>query len=125
MHQRRGADDCDRAIAAARDLQSSLESLNARRHAAGLPPLRQGIGVHYGPVVAGSIGTASRASYTVIGDTVNVASRLESATKAQPHDVLISEATIAGCMQPQKLDLVETIQLAGREQSIQVYTFPE
>ncbi|MCR9293279.1 MAG: adenylate/guanylate cyclase domain-containing protein [bacterium] len=118
-------DDCDRAIAAARDLQCSLARLNVRRQAAGLPPLRQGIGVHYGPVVAGSIGTVSRASYTVIGDTVNLASRLESATKAHQHDVFISEATVAACLRPPELEPVATIEIPGHAKSVQVYSFPQ
>jgi len=87
-------DEATRAIRAAADLQQALVRHNDDRATRDLPPLRQGIGVHFGKAVAGHIGTAERLQYTVVGDTVNVASRLESATKDAQVDVLISDATV-------------------------------
>ncbi|MCB9576932.1 MAG: adenylate/guanylate cyclase domain-containing protein [Polyangiaceae bacterium] len=81
------------AVGCARDMLLALAELNATRRAAGLAPLRAGIGVHTGPVVAGSIGAADRMEFTVIGDTVNTAARLEGLTKEAGESVLISSST--------------------------------
>ena len=76
-----GPDPAQAALAAAAAMRRALERHNAARAAAGRPPLEHGIGVHVGFAVAGNVGTAERLQYTVIGDVVNVASRLEKATK--------------------------------------------
>ena len=70
------ATDADRAVAAALDMQRALAELNARWAAAGRPVLATGIGVHAGDAFVGNIGAPQRLEYTLIGDTVNVASRL-------------------------------------------------
>ncbi|MCA9594652.1 MAG: adenylate/guanylate cyclase domain-containing protein [Myxococcales bacterium] len=81
------------AVGCARDMLLALAELNATRRAAGLAPLRAGIGVHTGPVAAGSIGAADRMEFTVIGDTVNTAARLEGLTKEAGESVLVSSST--------------------------------
>ncbi len=83
--------DHRRAILAAQGMQQALDHHNTERQAAGLPVLRQGIGIHAGEVVAGPVGTPERLQFTVLGDTVNVASRLEGQTKETGIDVLISK----------------------------------
>jgi class 3 adenylate cyclase len=88
-------DDAARAIRAAAGLQRALAALNAMRARRGVPGIAHGVGVHFGEVVAGNIGTAERTQYTVIGDAVNVAARLESATKEQGVGVLVSAEAIA------------------------------
>jgi adenylate cyclase len=82
------ADAAHRAVAAARDMLSSMERINA----ASDWKLRIGIGIHFGEVVAGSIGSPRRKEYTVIGDTVNFASRLEALNKEFGSQLLISSA---------------------------------
>src|SRR5437667_74804 len=74
-------DHADRALAAALEMRARLEGLNVRRAAAGKPPLRNGIGIHTGTVLAGSIGSAERSSYALVGDAVNLASRIQSLNK--------------------------------------------
>ena len=69
-------DDADRALAAAVAMQSRMPALDARWRARGLGPLAIGIGINYGEVFAGYLGSERRMEYSVIGDTVNVASRL-------------------------------------------------
>jgi adenylate cyclase len=64
---------------------------NRERWAAGSPPIRTGIGLHYGPAVIGDIGGERRFEYAVIGDTVNVASRLEGLTRDLGVDIAVSE----------------------------------
>lgn len=78
-----------RAVAAAREMLGELEGFNADLATRGLPPVRVGIGVHAGPVVAGPVGSPDRREYTVIGDTVNTAQRVESQARG-PHAILVT-----------------------------------
>ncbi len=87
-------DDAARALRAAERMRVALIRHNREREAKGLPPLAHGVGVHYGPMVAGNIGTSERMQYTVIGDAVNLASRLESATKDTQVELLVSDTAV-------------------------------
>lgn len=119
-------DDALRAVRCAAAMQAALERHNVDRVAAGLPPMRQGLGLHYGEVVAGNIGSTDRLQYTVIGATVNVASRLESATKAQGTSTLISQAVVDQLDRddPTCPDLVAhgELSLRGASQAVTVWT---
>ncbi|HYV47761.1 MAG TPA: adenylate/guanylate cyclase domain-containing protein [Myxococcaceae bacterium] len=81
------------AVRAALDMRKVLAELNAARAAVGADPIRIGVGIHTGVVAAGMLGGAEQHEYTVIGDAVNVASRVEGLTKAHGVDVLVSERT--------------------------------
>jgi class 3 adenylate cyclase len=116
-------DDARRALFAARDMQRALLAHNARRVAAELSPLKMGVGVHYGPVVAGNVGTLDHAQYTIIGDVVNLASRLESATKDHGCDVLVSKDVVdAAGVGSDSVVARGSISVKGREQQIEVFS---
>ena len=82
-------DDADRALSAALDMVAALQKLNARWLSQGRPRLQVGIGINFGEVFAGYLGSERRLEYTVIGDTVNTAKRMCSA--AQGAEIIISE----------------------------------
>jgi len=82
------------ALRCAVGMRDRLAELNAARAAAGHPPLALKIGVHSGEVVAGTIGSADRHEYTVIGDTVNVAARLEAMCRDLGQDILVSARSV-------------------------------
>ncbi len=74
-------DACGNSVKCAWEMMQSLQALNREFEAEGLPPLKIGIGINYGKVVVGNIGSTARHNYSAIGDAVNVASRLEGLTK--------------------------------------------
>ncbi|MCP9850045.1 adenylate/guanylate cyclase domain-containing protein [Cyanobium sp. Morenito 9A2] len=95
----RSRGDRQEALAAARAalaMRASLGALNATLERDGRPTLRQGIGLHFGEVIAGNLGSSQRLEFTVVGSTVNVASRLEGLTRRFPeHSILISGELLA------------------------------
>ncbi len=86
-------EDAGHGVRAALAMVTALDVLNVERQSKGLKPWNNGIGLNTGTVVAGTLGSEDRWSYTVIGDAVNLASRLEALTKHYGVKVLISEAT--------------------------------
>jgi adenylate cyclase len=114
--------DALNAIAAALAMRSALASLRITLESQGLPPLYNGIGISYGELVVGNVGSVQRLEYTAIGDTVNVASRIEGLTKLVGTDILITQA----CYDLVKDHIVAVSHgshvLAGREhESVPVY----
>ena len=112
-------DHSARAIRTALAMQEGIGGLNARRAQQGKEPISVGIGVSAGEAVAGTVGTEDRMEYTVIGDSVNLAARLES--NAKPHQILISHRTYERVR-----DLVDArplgrIRVKGKEEEVEVY----
>jgi adenylate cyclase len=85
--------DEEMAVRAAVRMRDVIEEFNKQRRTGGLAEIQTGIGIHCGVVIAGSIGSLKRLEYTVIGSTVNLASRIEQLNKQFSTDILISEAT--------------------------------
>src|SRR5207302_8626117 len=110
-----------RAVRAAVKMRETLGRLNARFEAQGRPSLHFGIGLHSGEVVAGNIGSRKRMEYTVIGDAVNLAARLESKTKELSTDVLISQATYERAKDACLVQPAGEIYVKGRQQPVTIY----
>lgn len=115
-------DHAQRAVRAARDMRKVVRELNQHRERDGLPPIRVGIGIHTGTVAAGMLGGALQSEYTVIGDAVNVASRIEGLTKQHGVDVLISETTFEKLPEPRRGDKLASAEIRGRKEPIVLYT---
>ncbi len=114
-------DDPINAVIAAVRMRQGLAKLNVSLAARGLQTLRTGIGIHTGEVVAGNIGSERRMEYTVIGDAVNLASRLESSTKELGVHVLISEDTWKLVKDAVVTRPVKEITVKGRLQPVMTY----
>ena len=92
-------DHAARALRAARAVADAIHENNRRREAANLPPIRMRMALHSGPVVVGNIGSASRINYTIVGETVNIAARIEEiASSLQGADEVIALASGATAM---------------------------
>lgn len=113
-------DHAQRAVRAALTIRDSLEAWNAERAANGLAPILNRIAINSGPVVVGDIGSNRRVDYTVLGNTVNVAARLEESV-AQPGDIVIGEETRRLLSDAFLTESLGEVQLKGLSQRIGAY----
>jgi class 3 adenylate cyclase len=117
----RRADHADLAVAAAVEMRRRLGAWNAARAAAGRPVLRHGIGIHTGRVLAGNIGSPERLSYALVGDAVNLASRIQDATKEAGADILLSGVTRERLATPVPLRGLPALRVKGKTAEVPVY----
>jgi len=116
-----GDHDADNAIATANEMMTALRGFNKRIIAAGSEPLDIGVGVATGEVVVGNIGSSRRMDYTVIGDSVNLASRLEGANKLYGTTVLVSGTAVAAAKRPHRFRSLDLIRVKGKEQAVEIF----
>jgi adenylate cyclase len=112
----------DAAVAAAREMNQRLAGWNAARSAAGKHTLRHGIGIHTGIVIAGNIGSSERLSYALVGDAVNLASRMQSLNKEFGTHTLVSGATQARLASAAGLEPLAAVRVKGRSAEVSVFS---
>ncbi len=111
------------AFCAARDMRKALVLLNEHFAQTGRPSISFGIGIHSGVVLAGNIGAQNRMEYTVIGDTVNTASRIESLCKTYHTDLLVSEESVRRMGSAGEVfTLVDQPSIRGKQEKIKLFT---
>ncbi len=114
-------DDPMRAVRTALEMQKRLAALNSKWRAEGKEELRVGIGVNTGEVIAGNIGDIRRMEYTVIGDNVNVASRLVNLTKDYNCPIIISESTYFLVKKIVDVRPLGLVTVKGKSQAVEIY----
>ena len=113
--------DAENAVQTAVEMLRVLDRLNQNRLKQGEPHISIGIGLNTGEVLSGNIGSSKRMDYTVIGDAVNLAARLESATKGFGTELLISEFTAKNIKRHHPLREVDLIRVKGKTKPVRVY----
>ncbi len=123
-----GPDDACNALAAAHAMLASIDAWNRERAGPGRDPVRLSIGIHYGEVVLGDIGSERRLEFAVLGDVVNVASRLEELTRSLESPLVVSDAAVRAARSrpaaaPALVGLwpAEAQRLRGRDQPVAVW----
>jgi len=116
------ADAAGSAVRAALDMIEMIELLNVERAAAGKAPIRIGIGIASGEMIAGYTGTQSRATYTCVGSTVNLAARLEAHTKDAQRTILIDRATLEALPPDAQVEVLGPVPLRGIAPAVEVFS---
>lgn len=116
-------DDADRAMQTALDMSGALDDINRQWQQRGLPAIDVGIGINTDVVVAGNMGSATRLNYTVIGDGVNLASRLEGLTKTPEYGtrIIISASTLAKARKPYRTQPLGEVAVKGKQKPTEIF----
>lgn len=114
-------DHAGRALRAACRMREALAAFNRSQHDLGMPELAIGIGVHCGDVLAGNVGSPTRLEYTVIGDVVNVAARLQALTKEYGTDLIVSGEALERAGQNLDVRPLGDTTVRGKSQPLQIF----
>ena len=112
----------EHAVQAAMDMQEELALLNVQLVAEGLPKINIGIGINTGEALVGNMGSEQRFDYSVIGDAVNLAARLESSSKTLGKTLVIGENTAKAAKLNYNFEYIDQITVKGKTESVKVYT---
>jgi adenylate cyclase len=117
------SDHAERALRSAEEMLRVLDVVNEKLKEKNII-LDMGIGINSGPLIAGNVGARERMEYTVIGDTVNVASRLEGLNKMYKTRIILSEYTYQSISEKEKYDFKELdeTRVKGKQKSFKIYT---
>ena len=115
------SDDILNAVKTAKEMFTTLDKFNIKMIEEGYPKLNIGIGINYGKVICGNIGSEQQMNYTVIGDTVNLASRLCSAAK--PGEIIISDSVYKNLDDNKGFSINEELLLKGKKQPVKNWKF--
>jgi class 3 adenylate cyclase len=109
------------SVRAALEMIEMIELLGAERRESGGVPIRIGVGIASGELIAGYTGTQQRATYTCIGDTVNLAARLEQHTKLAQRAILVDSATCAGIAGEAEIEPLGPVAFRGKAAPVEVF----
>jgi adenylate cyclase len=110
-----------KAVITGLQMRNAIKSFNRENHGRGLPQLKIGIGIHTGEVILGNIGSEKKLDYTVIGDSVNMASRLEGLTKAYNSPIIISQDTYEHVKNEISCRVLDHVKVKGKDKPITIY----
>lgn len=116
-------DDAESALKAAIEMRIELRVYNANRRSSGYRPIDTGMGLHYGRLMLGTVGSEKRLQMTVVGDTVNLASRIEKLTKVFGTPFLLTDSVYKRLKQPEAYLLreLDSVRVRGKNQPIVLY----
>ena len=112
----------EHAVQSALEMQEELKLLNAELTKENLPNINIGIGINTGEALVGNMGSDQRFDYSVIGDAVNLASRLESSSKTLGKTLVVGEDTVKAAKYNYNFDYVDEITVKGKSEAVKVYT---
>jgi class 3 adenylate cyclase len=115
-------DDAVSSVIAAMEMTEALDAFNANQEKLGKPPFKIGIGINYGIVTVGNIGCDKKMDYTVIGDAVNLASRLEGLTKPYHQPLIFSEFLYEQVKDAFPCRLIDSVAVKGKTKGVRIYT---
>lgn len=115
-------EDARRAVLCSLDMLAALRVLNQNWEAAGIAPFHIGIGLNHGEVIVGNMGSPERTEFTVIGDAVNLASRLEGLTKEYGLELILGEKLAELVRDDFHLQPVDLVQVKGKTKPVEVFT---